>query len=615
MGTIFKFMKKIYVLILLFGIGKLMYSQEGAVCDEAFAFCNDFGSRATVVSGGTAQNGPDYGCLQTQPNPIWNVLQIETAGDIDLRISQVDGSGGGIDVDFICYGPFNNPTTPCNTGQLTAANTIACGYSSSAIETLTISNTQVGEYYIILITNFSEQSGVLTFEQTNIGGELDCSITCKVTVSEDQTICINSNFTINTVLGHPGMQASAQYKWFKNNVEILGETNPLLEVTSTTVSVTPDTYRVEVDADNCDVPAEDSIVLSFVDVFSNFLLTNISPINICDDDNNGFSSAINLTQNETEIANLENATDYTFTYYTDAALTNRITDPTNFENTVINLQPIYVNIVHKTFIGCNETTSFDVIINETPKFEVSDNLYTCINLPLEIKTFNIVNPQGNYTYSWTDTNGIEVSNTDVLNTTDSGDYTVTATSTSLSGFTCTSTNTVSLYPAEPATITDLIVNEYWREDNFSLDVKITGIGIYEYALNDIDGPYQEDSYFINVAPGVHEVFVREIHGCGITSRVVEILGFSSFFTPNDDGINDIWKVQGITFNPLAKIYIFDRYGKLMTQFFPYQNQGWDGFYRAAPAPEADYWFTAEMVDYKGEPIIRKGHFSLIRTNN
>lgn len=615
-GSIFKSMKEIYILILLLSIYKPTYSQEdGTNCGRAFAFCDDFGSRATVVNGDAAENGPNYGCLETRPNPIWNYLKIETAGNIDLRISQVDANGGGIDVDFICYGPFNDQTAPCATGQLTAAKTIACSYSSSAVETLTIPNALVGEFYLILITNFSEQSGILTFEQTNVGGELDCSITCKITVNQDQTICINSSYIINTVLGHPGMQTSAQYKWFKNNVEIIGETNAFLEVTSNTVNAIPDTYRVEVDADNCNAPAEDSINLSFVDVFSNFLLTNISPINVCDDDNNGFVSSINLTQNEIEIANLENATDYAFTYYTNAALTNQITDSTSFENTIIDMQTIYVSMTHRTFIGCNETTSFDVIINKIPEFEVSDNLYTCINLPLEIKTFNVVNPQGNYTYSWTDTNAIEVSNTDTLNTTISGDYTITATNTSFSGFTCTTTNTVSLYPTEPATITDVIINEYWRDDNFSIDIKVTGIGIYEYALNDIDGPYQEDSYFINISPGVHEIFVRETHGCGMVSRVIEIFGFSNYFSPNNDGINDIWKVQGITFNALAKIYIFDRYGKLMTKFFPYQNQGWNGLYKSTPAPEADYWFTAEMVDYKGKSITRRGHFSLIRTNN
>ncbi len=604
-------MYKFYLFIILLFFSKITFSQ--GACDIAVPFCNDFGSQDAVVNGGVAEIGPDYGCLQTQPNPTWSVLKIKTAGDISLSISQVGTNGVGIDVDYICYGPFNDPITPCQNGQLTAANTISCSYSGSAIETLTINNAQVGEYYLILITNFSEQSGVLTFEQTNVGGESDCSIVCTVDLPEDKTICIDSDYTITTTLGHPNMEASAQYKWFKNNVEILGETNSSLTVTSNTI--TSDLYRVEVDADNCDATASDEIVLNFVDVFSNFKLINISPINICDDDDDGFGT-FDLTQNEVEIANLENAADYNFLYYTEPSLNTQVTtNLTNFENTAVDIQTVYVSISHKNFVGCNKTTSFDIIVNKNPKFDVSEDQYVCIGNTTDFKTFTILNPLDTYTYSWADENGVELSTTDSLSVSIPGDYTVTATSTNIFGFTCTKTKTVHLLPAEPATITNTIINEYWVEENFSLKVEISGLGIYEYALDNVNGPYQNEAYFVNISPGIHEVFVREIHGCGISSKMVSIFGFSNFFSPNGDGINDIWKVQGINFKPSAKIYIFDRNGKLMYQFKPALGQGWNGFYRNKPAPETDYWFTAEMVNYKGEPIIRKGHFSLIRTNN
>ena len=53
----------------------------------------------------------------------------------------------------------------------------------------------------------------------------------------------------------------------------------------------------------------------------------------------------------------------------------------------------------------------------------------------------------------------------------------------------------------------------------------------------------------------------------------------------------------------------------MNQFQPGLNQGWDGLYEGKPAPEGEYWFTSEMTNHKGHPIIRKGHFSLLITNN
>lgn len=603
--------KFIFLAILLF-ISKITFSQGS--CDTAVPFCNDFGSQDAVVNGSTAQVGPNYGCLETQPNPTWSVLRIKNAGDIALRISQVNTSGAGIDVDFICYGPFNDPITPCQNGQLTAANTIACGYTPNTVEFLTITNTQVGEYYLILITNFSEQSGLLSFEQTNVGGESDCSLVCTVTVPDDQTICINSDYTINTTLGHPNMIASAQYKWFKNNIEIIGETNDFLTVTSSTITAIPDLYRVEVIADNCDDIAMDEITLNFVDVFSNFKLTNISPINVCDDDNDGFFT-FDLSVNEVEIANLENATDYNFLYYTDTALSNQITSNlAEYVNTIIDSQTIYVSITHKNFIGCNGVTSFDIFVNRTPVFDVSENQYICIDASTD-STFEVLNPLNVYTYSWTDDNDVELSTLDTFSTSISGDYHLTATSTNAFGFECSDTKTVSLFPVGPAIITNTVINEYWVEDNFDLSIEISGVGVYEYAFDNIDGPYQEEPYFVNISPGIYEIFVREINGCGISSKEIRIFGFPNFFSPNEDGINDIWKVQGINFKPSAKIYIFDRSGKLISHFLPAMGEGWDGLYRNKPAPETDYWFTAEMINYKGDPIIRKGHFSLIRTNN
>ncbi|HZW62131.1 MAG TPA: T9SS type B sorting domain-containing protein, partial [Flavobacteriaceae bacterium] len=45
----------------------------------------------------------------------------------------------------------------------------------------------------------------------------------------------------------------------------------------------------------------------------------------------------------------------------------------------------------------------------------------------------------------------------------------------------------------------------------------------------------------------------------------------------------------------AKIYIFDRYGKLLKQLSP-TGSGWDGMYNGEPLPSSDYWFTVEYYE-------------------
>ena len=159
------------------------------------------------------------------------------------------------------------------------------------------------------------------------------------------------------------------------------------------------------------------------------------------------------------------------------------------------------------------------------------------------------------------------------------------------------------------------MNEYYSPENFIIDVQVLGSGIYQYALDDVNGTFQEDPQLVNVSPGVHTIFVKEMNDCGVTSKTIDVFGFSPFFSPNGDGKHDIWKVQGINFKSTAKIYIFDRYGKLMYQFHPAYESGWNGLYNGKTAPEGEYWFTAEMINNSGASFIRKGHFSLKRTNN
>jgi len=78
-----------------------------------------------------------------------------------------------------------------------------------------------------------------------------------------------------------------------------------------------------------------------------------------------------------------------------------------------------------------------------------------------------------------------------------------------------------------------------------------------------------------------------------------------FFTPNGDGINDIWEISG-TITHKYHIDIYDRYGKLLKQL--QTNSGWDGNYNGKPMPSTDYWFRITFDDGKTE----SGHFSLKR---
>ena len=149
------------------------------VCNTANSLCSALGIPfANTNQGIRAENGNSYGCLGSQPNPTWFYLPISRAGNINLMIQQstdISFNTGMLDVDYICYGPFTSPTTPCN-GQLTTDKIVSCSYSVSANEYPVIPNALPGQYYLIMTTNFSNRPGFIKIsELTTTTGAINCS--------------------------------------------------------------------------------------------------------------------------------------------------------------------------------------------------------------------------------------------------------------------------------------------------------------------------------------------------------------------------------------------------------------------------------------------------------
>jgi len=67
----------------------------------------------------------------------------------------------------------------------------------------------------------------------------------------------------------------------------------------------------------------------------------------------------------------------------------------------------------------------------------------------------------------------------------------------------------------------------------------------------------------------------------------------NFFTPNSDGINDTWEIEGIEEFPDTEIIIYDRLGKLITKYKG-TEKGWDGTYNNKPLPSDSYWYVINL---------------------
>jgi len=173
-------MKKI-ILILLAILFSISAQSQSANCNTATPFCTNSGITFPASTGTSSPNGPDYGCLSTQPNPAFFYLQIDNPGNMTLSLFSTPAN----DIDFICWGPFSDPNTMCN--NLTSWNIEDCSYSWVSNETCQINGASTGDYYVILITNYSNSNCNINFNQIGGSASTNCCVMSNIDISETLT--------------------------------------------------------------------------------------------------------------------------------------------------------------------------------------------------------------------------------------------------------------------------------------------------------------------------------------------------------------------------------------------------------------------------------------------
>lgn len=409
---------------------------------------------------------------------------------------------------------------------------------------------------------------------------------CSYTTSENYILDTIIPQVINDPTGYV-------FSYHNSNADAVNNMNPI----GATVNLTeiPRTIFVRV------TDASDNLcfsITSFEAAINRIqVATQPSPIIVCDDDFDEIVS-VNIFEKDIEVLNGLPASDFTIVYY--ASESDRLNEINaingTFQNTE-NPQTIYVSMIENA-TGCFDYTQFEIQVNPKPIpiFDAESYIY-CINLATPIP----ISVQANFQYYVWST-GDEGSSLNTIFVTAPGTYTVTVTN----EFNCTSEVSVVVFPSNIATITSIDVVDFSGLGN-SATINVTGEGNYEFSLES-DFQYQDSNVFSGLQNGYYTVFVRDKNGCGVVSQEFLILDYPKYFTPNEDGYHDTWKVIGIDQFPGTKMYIFNRFGKLLHEVVTSSN-GWDGTNsKGIPLPSNDYWFT---INIPNRPEYR-GHFTLKR---
>lgn len=269
-----------------------------------------------------------------------------------------------------------------------------------------------------------------------------------------------------------------------------------------------------------------------------------------------------------------------------------------------------------TLLGCGpylDTTTGE-FVSLNPEITFPDTISLCSNQVPQTFTSNDV--ADGYRWYQIDQFGNEslISSTADVDLSENGMYRYEAyTNIAQSGqlIECPSTKLFEVVSSEVATINSLDSQDSGQ--NIRVTVNASGGGDYEYAVDDINGPYQNSNAF-TVTPGTHTFYVRDKNGCGMVeetfSQDLTVEGFPKFFTPNGDSVNDFWQFiqpRGSETIVFQSIRIFNRYGMFL-QEISQNSLGWDGNFGGRPLPSGSYWFRA--VDNTNREI--QGYFALKR---
>lgn len=547
-----------------------------ASCQTAQSFCTS--TTPVTVPNITGQpntaGGGVYGCLTTIPNPTYYYLQIQNSGNISVRISQTSTTNQPLDVDFVVWGPFANLNATC-TG-ISASNIVDCSYLPAAVETADIPAAVAGQFYLFLVTNFSDDPGTITYQQIGGTGSSNCALVCTLAASNTGPVCAGTAFNLSSTT-----VAGATYAWSGPNCFTSTQQNP----TGVVAPGTPGQYVYTVIATAANgITCSDTTIVTVVAKPSVGADTTIK---VC------AGTTVNLT-------NLYNTAGLT-TAWTIAgqAVSN---------TAAAGITGIY-RLIATNNTGCTDTAFVNLTI-DTVNATVTAAQIICT----QTGTITVSNPTGIAPFQYS-LNGGTFQTANVFPIATPGSYTVVV----RDSLGCSRTQNVTATFDAPFTVnagTDVsILSGEQTIITGSTSVPATSV-LWSPAVG-LASPNSLSTVAKPTSTTLYTLTAVSNQGCSASDAMQVIIipycvKVKNAFTPNGDGNNDLWQVYddyGCLKN--VSLHVFNRYGKKVFESRDYRNN-WNGTFDGKPVPDGTYYAVLNFTLITGRVVTIKSDLTVLR---
>lgn len=398
---------------------------------------------------------------------------------------------------------------------------------------------------------------------------------------ETRELCIGETATI-TMEGKASLaDANTFYQWQK--------TDKLNDTWSDIPGANSTTYTTTINANSANtyqfrmaVGQGNNNTIVTCRVVSNFITINVNENPLPAAGNNGPKCV-----GETLILNASGGNQYKWTG--PNAYTSTLQNPSILNIRNIDAGRYYVEVT--TQAGCKAIDSTLVSVRPPVTATASPDAIICQGNSVQL------NAAGGNDYVWSPVRGLSNANTSspVARPDTTTEYTV-----AVSNGACTAYDTVLVQVnnkpvASAGADVQMLQGNSVRLNgtagggniNFSWTPNIFMTGAN--SLNPLVSPPRDTTYTLTVVSQ---------NGCGSATdnvfvRVFKAVKAPNAFSPNGDGLNDVWKIEALDTYPEATINIFNRYGQLM--FAAISNaQPWDGTYKSKPLPVGAYYYIIDL---------------------